>query len=352
MTLLFLINLISCGPGRPNWQSLLDIQPQVILSEPQEGEIAAPPNAIKIIFSLAVDPTSVGPNSFAVIKLEEEGVDPKEVAEDVKDQEIDVIAGTYYISDDFTEAVFTPDSLLQKGSSFGIIATDLVKTKNGIPLNQTPGEEPTPFWTTFKIAGSNSSQLGGSDGFQGDAQEQENEEVLAGPRPSWFLINELLYDASGNETDGNLFVELAGEAGSDISSYEVVFINGANGEITESIKIEPGSVIPSDGIFLIADSRTGASEETNIAGADMLDNFDPQNGPDCVALLDDHGALFDALGYGSPLPLNGENGIICYEGAPAEDAPAGSSLSRTGLIDSGNNAADFIILEISTPGVP
>jgi hypothetical protein len=83
-----------------------------------------------------------------------------------------------------------------------------------------------------------------------------------------------------------------------------------------------------------------------VAGADQLLNFDFQNGPDSV-LLRDGDTVLDALGYG--VFDGGE--VFAGEGSSAPDPPAGSSLARRFAdIDSGDNATDFVVLEVPTPG--
>ncbi|PIU58017.1 MAG: hypothetical protein COS89_02560, partial [Deltaproteobacteria bacterium CG07_land_8_20_14_0_80_38_7] len=151
--------------------------------------------------------------------------------------------------------------------------------------------------------------------------------------------------------DGNLFIELFGDSDSDITDYEVLFINGADGKVTARIKLPKNSIMPEDGIFVIADSKTSSSTTTNIIESDLIDNFDPQNGPDCVQLLDNSGELLDSLGYGDGLPEVAENGLECFEGQPALDVPAGVSLTRTQGIDTDNNSVDFISQDTPTPGL-
>ena len=57
--------------------------------------------------------------------------------------------------------------------------------------------------------------------------------------------------------------------------------------------------------------------------------------------------MLDAVGYG--VFDGGE--VFAGEGSPAADPPAGSSLARRFAdIDSGDNAADFVVLELPTPG--
>jgi hypothetical protein len=74
--------------------------------------------------------------------------------------------------------------------------------------------------------------------------------------------------------------------------------------------------------------------------------FDFQNGPDSVVFR--NGALIaDALGYGVFDPEE----VFAGEGTPAPDPSAGASLARLFAdLDSGDNAADFVVLDVPTPG--
>lgn len=341
----------SCASAPSRMGSLTGYQPMVVAAKPADGETASPDSLIEVSFSRAVDPKSIGPDSFAVTKLAGDEIKIEELAEDVSDGETDIIQGRYEISDDCAEARFFPESPFESGNGYAVVITSNVKTADFVPLNQTPGGGPTPFVSFFYVAQSNEGieinpVHDEVPAGEGGGAEEENPRV----RPAWLVINELFYDAIGDETDGNLFVELAGEPGSDISGYSIVFVNGADGSDTETINIPDGSKIPDDGIFLIADSRTNAPHETHVVGADMLDNFDPQNGPDCAQLLDDHKALFDVVGYGSSLPQTARNDLACFEGTPAPDAPAGKSISRMDAADTNDNSLDFSVLDAPTPG--
>ncbi len=112
------------------------------------------------------------------------------------------------------------------------------------------------------------------------------------------VINELYYDAPGSDTDGVLFVELYGTPQLALSGYQVLFINGDNGGVTDVLALPDGSQIAADGFFVIADGRTGALDTTQVSAYDWIDNFDPQNGPDGILLLDPVGSVADSLVYG------------------------------------------------------
>ena len=119
-------------------------------------------------------------------------------------------------------------------------------------------------------------------------------------------------------------------------------VNGADGAVTHTLTLA-GS-FGADGLFVVAD-RTSAGA-TQVADADLLLDFDFQNGPDAV-LLRDAGGVLDALGYG----VFAEGEVNAGEGAPAVDPPAGQSVARVFAdVDTNDNAADFVA-GAPTPGV-
>ncbi len=155
------------------------------------------------------------------------------------------------------------------------------------------------------------------------------------------LISEVFYDATGSD-DGKVFIELFGTPGSSLDGFFVEGVNGSNGAVTASLALS--GVIDADGLFVIADRLSDGT--TFVAGADLLLNFDFQNGPDSVQLLAPDGSVVDALGYG----VFGPGEVFAGEGSPAPDASAGSSLARLFAdLDTGDNAIDFAIA-VPTPG--
>jgi hypothetical protein len=133
---------------------------------------------------------------------------------------------------------------------------------------------------------------------------------------SALVISELFYDALGAD-DGLSFVELYGAPGTGLDGLLVEGVNGANGAVTHSLALT--GAIPGDGVFVLADDQAGAA--TLVAGADLVLNFDFQNGPDSVVLRSGDTVL-DALGYGVFAPGD----VFAGSGNPAPDA---ATTSRT-----------------------
>ena len=155
------------------------------------------------------------------------------------------------------------------------------------------------------------------------------------------LISEALYDAVGSD-NGQVFVELYGEPGASLDGLFLEGINGANGSAGPTIALS--GVFPADGIWLLADDVGDGT--SLVPGADLIANFDFQNGPDSIVLRT-ASAILDAVGYG----VFGMGEIFAGEGMAAADAPAGSSLARLfANLDTNDNAADFIVLGLPTPG--
>jgi hypothetical protein len=163
----------------------------------------------------------------------------------------------------------------------------------------------------------------------------------AAPAYALPLISEVFYDAVGTD-DGQSFVELYGTPGASLDGLTLEAINGADGAVTHTLTLS-GS-FGADGLFVVAD-RTSAGT-TQVPDADLLLEFDFQNGPDSVVLRNAGGVL-DALGYGA----FGATDVNAGEGAPAVDPPAGDSVARLfANLDTNDNLADFAG-GAPTPGV-
>jgi len=154
------------------------------------------------------------------------------------------------------------------------------------------------------------------------------------------LLSEVFYDASGSD-DGQGFVEIAGAPGTVLDGLVVEAINGSDGAPTHSIVLQ--GTVGASGLFVLADATSAGT--TSVAGADQLANFDFQNGPDSVTLLNGS-VVLDAVGYGTFVPGT----FFAGEGTPTVDPSAGESIQRRFAdIDTQDNAADWIA-GAPTPG--
>ncbi len=163
----------------------------------------------------------------------------------------------------------------------------------------------------------------------------------AAPAGALPLISEVYYDAVGVD-DGQSFVELYGTAGSSLDGLVLEGVNGTGGAVTHTLVLTGN--FGADGLFVVAD-RTSAGT-TLVSDADLLLDFDFQNGPDAVVLRNAGGVL-DALGYGVFAPGD----VNAGEGAPAIDPPAGQSVARQfANVDTDDNATDFVA-GAPTPGL-
>jgi hypothetical protein len=155
------------------------------------------------------------------------------------------------------------------------------------------------------------------------------------------LLSEVFYDAVGSD-NGLSFVELWGDAGTSLEGMTLEGVNGADGAVAPRLTLS--GVIPEDGLFVVADDAGGGV--TQVPGADLILNFDFQNGPDSIVLRRGE-LILDAVGYAEFAPEE----VFAGEGQPAPDGAPGTSLARLfANRDTGDNARDFVLLEAPTPG--
>jgi hypothetical protein len=156
------------------------------------------------------------------------------------------------------------------------------------------------------------------------------------------LISEVYYDAPGSD-DGQLFVEISDLPGTSLDGFFVEGINGSNGAAGPTIVLS--GTIGQSGLFVVGDEASDGS--TSVGVADLLANFDFQNGPDSIVLRQGD-VIVDAIGYG----VFGAGETFAGEGLPAPDVSPGESLARRfANLDSDDNASDFLVLAQPTPGV-
>lgn len=346
-TLFFLITFAASCASEPakEFQPLIEQQPIVLHSEPPDGSQVENPVNFLLHFSERLDIQSIGPLSVLLVRngwSNEFTEDAKSLIESLEGQELETIPLHYELEGEEKTLRLTPEFPLENGRYY-LAVTPRLSSVKGIPFNQSPGASPQA-WAASYFLGFNLEDSISTD--------PPSSPYRFGPAPQFLVINEILYDGKLSETDGEAFIELMGTPGADISDYEIFLINGADGGTTERITLPEGSLLSGTGVFVIADLDTNSTESSKVIQFDLLDQFDPQNGPDAVHLFDRNGNLLDALCYGEGAVAITPSGVPLGEGDPASDAPAGSSLSRRAGIDTEENHLDFFEKETPTPGNP
>lgn len=348
--ILFLFLTGCAGMEPPPFKSLLLNQPKVLEITPSDGSGLTDPIRFNVTFSHRIDINSLGQNSVVLTHGPLESPllkDISELIEELESQEIPQVATFTVLDGEETHLEISPTSTLEPGI-YQLIVTPSLLSVEQIPFNQKPGSKPSAFVATFSYGEDFSVDTSSSPS---SPESPTPSGPSFGSAPDSLVINEILYDGLSSETDGEAFVELFGTPGADISLYQISWINGADGQETDRVTFPPGTKIPEDGLFVVADLRTNTTNATKVPAADFLDQFDPQNGPDAVLLLDRETKLVDSVVYGTgAVPQTGE-GLALGEGTPAKDVAGGHSLSRISGGDTNGNSVDFVDLTAPTPGV-
>lgn len=325
---------------------MIEEQPFVIEVAPADGSRIEKQSEFVLRFSERLDLASLEKDAVALLFNAEEKTfsDIGDLMDDLASGELAAVPSQFLLDSEEKELSLLPEGELADGI-YHLVITPALLSVQGLPFNQKPGESPQLFIARYIVGEGELPQLGESP-----AGPTSPPPPIFGPPPESLVIQEFLYDGKVSETDGEAFVELYGTAGADISLYQVLFLNGSNGEETERITLPPNSILGEDGIFLIADLKTGSTTSSGVAGADFLDQFDPQNGPDGLQLLNRDGELLDTVAYGEGAVALAVNGLALGEGLPAPDVTAGHSLSRLAGADSGDNRLDFQDQVTPSPG--
>ncbi len=326
---------------------MIEEQPFVLEVAPADRSRIDKNSEFVLHFSERLDFSSLKKDAVVLLfnAPEEILADVGDLMKDLESGEQSTVALQFLLDAEEKELSLLPESELADGIYHLVITPALLSVK-GLPFNQSPGETPQLFIARYIVGEGELTQLGGPP-----LGSEAPPPPIFGPAPESLVIHEFLYDGKVSETDGEAFVELYGSSGADISLYQVLFLNGDNGEEIDRITLPPNSILGEDGIFLIADLKTGSTSASGVPGADFLDQFDPQNGPDGLQLLNRAGELIDSVAYGEGAVATAANGFPLGEGLPAADVAGGHSLSRRGAADSGDNGADFEDRSSPSPGI-
>ncbi len=350
---LFLFFIISCAqvPERP--VPVTEKFPQVLYLIPSPGTVSTAPQLI-VIFSKPIDATTVGNQS---IVLSEGALDlgayqnPSELHQAIDRGSLSMVPLDFSVAEDKQAVLIKTTQELSPDRPYSLIVTSRLLSFERVPI--------TPYVAVYQSA--KDLENPGDQAVNSDAVSKEPIGTAAPTQPPGgiqatipigsVVLNKIYYDAVGSDTDGVLFVELFGTSGMGLAGYKINFINGSDGAIYDSITLPDSAKIGTDGFYLIADAKTNSPNTSFVVGADLIDSFDPQNGPDAVQLLDPTGRLADAVGYGEGIVPVASNGLAAFEGQSTIDVVNGHSLERKlPGIDTGNNFNDFIDREVPTPG--
>lgn len=401
--LILLCLLGSCVAVPEEPLPLSEQAPQVLYAVPSGTDKIMMRPRIALFFSRPVDPSTVNQDSILLSSgtLEEESLaSASDLYKEIDKGKLSSAFLKMSVKEGDRVVILSVEEDLAPGQSYTLLVTPRVLSPERVPLNQNPSGSATSFAAVYRtvevppqetpqratmsppepdlatpsVASSFSTEdviplenseavetapaVSESSSLPSPSEEpitvQEEIGIISASVPetiSKVVINELYYDAVGSDTDGVIFIELYGTVGLSLGGYALHFVNGDDGKVYDSITLPQGARLGDDGFYLIADARTGLPTLSQVVGADLIDNFDPQNGPDAVQLVDDSGDLVDALGYGEGIAAMAANGLESFLGHPAMDVVNGHSLERKVLgVDTRDNASDFVEREIPTPG--
>ncbi len=331
-----------------SFKSLLNSQIHVTQVTPSTQRGLSELSKIEIIFSDAIHESSLSPNAIFLAEGEIDSqnyAEPEKIESAVISGAIKRVGSSITLRSESNMVDLNLDNTIYEGI-YTLVVTPQLEGENHIPFNQNPGMSPSAYFCSFYVGSSTSA-----DPSSNSSTETLNPESSPSSRPEALVLNEILYDGKESDTDGYEFIELYGTPNAELSGYQVILVNGSDGVIQKIITLPSNSKTNDEGIFLIADLQTGSTTKSRISGAQLLENFDPQNGPDAIQLLDEKGNLIDALTYGTGAVEMAKNGLSMVEGNPSKVVSAGHSLSRVGGKDTDENSVDFTELEIPSPGV-
>lgn len=164
--------------------------------------------------------------------------------------------------------------------------------------------------------------------------------VAPAATPTLF-INEIDYDQPG-PVDTNEFVEIAGEAGSNLLGYTLEFVDGGTNTTYLSIPL-PSYTFPDFtntgwGFYLLG--RPPIAPDYNFGFNDAIQN----GSPDGIRLLDPSSSIVHYVSWGGAMP--GATDVI--PGSVLDSGSAPGSIGKTGPV-SGPNSGSWIFASSTTP---
>ena len=167
------------------------------------------------------------------------------------------------------------------------------------------------------------------------------------------MLNEFVYDTQSTDDPTIMFVELYGPAGTDLTGWSLVGING-NGSAAY-LTVPLSGTIPADGYFVVGDSAVANVDQ--IVTADFQ-NAGSSSGPQCDGLdLMNGTTLVDHLCYGECADhesCDGEGGTNAPDPFPSAANPHVAIARIPDHSDTDNNGTDWLSVsgDELTPGLP
>lgn len=175
-------------------------------------------------------------------------------------------------------------------------------------------------------------------------------DCASAPACSGLLLNEIDYDQVG--ADDLEFVEIynPGAAPVVLDGLSLILVNGTNGMSYDSTALT--GTLPAGGYLVVADTGTLVDPG---AIAIFENGWSLQQGPDAVVLFDNGaGAVIDALSYGGDIGMVMLGGqmvsLVDGTATTATDPGAGSLARIPNGSDTQNDAADWVLAPVTTPG--
>lgn len=335
--------LCSCGMTLPDVPPPLStLQPQLASLDPSPLRALATREQIQVLLTRPVVAAQVTTRTVGVVAPATDDASDAEVLTQFEHAE-NTVPIAVAVADEQTTIAVTPMAVWPDQGVLAVVITDAVASPEGVPVGDGSG---TGMVLRYAVNDAVASEVTGV----APMVESAAAPSVAVPRADC-LLSELLYDVPGSDTNGDVFVELSCVPGTDAGGWSVQLVNGDDGAIYATLKIPAATIVPGTGVLLIADAINGNSAVSHVPGAQVVLNFDPQNGPDSVRILDADDALADVVGYGGAAPLTSDaQGVPLVRGDAVPKLSAGQSLSRIALTPGANNHVEFIV-GVPSPGV-
>ncbi|MDD5088918.1 MAG: hypothetical protein PHI18_09005, partial [bacterium] len=183
--------------------------------------------------------------------------------------------------------------------------------------------------------------------------------ALAAGASAQVVINEILYDTQGDDDPDQLFTELWGLPGTDLSGWSLVGINGNGGAAYRTVPLS--GTIPADGYYVVGNTASVPNVDLVLGDGGYGVGVDWQNAgssesEDCDGIDLMNGAtLVDHICYGACADghvCTGEGGSNAPDPWPTSGGPNYAIARMPDHQDTDNNGTDWVATDQHTPGAP